>query len=277
MGKYGLPYQGSKSRLAERIVDLLPSATHLFDLFAGGGAISNRALQSGKWQKVHTNDITDSAIFFKDVALGKYHDRCEWISREDFMRFKNSDPWIRLIYSFSCDQHTYLYGEEIEKYKEQVFKLLTSDSIHERRMAYRGIVREIERFITNRKICPALNMEVLERIERLRGIQLPNEVQKLEATQADYRDVEILPGSVIYCDIPYRDTREYRNDAFDHDAFYEWALKQTAPLFVSEYEMPEPDFVCVAEFERVSTFSATNNSLRKIERIFRPRWQVGAK
>lgn len=189
------------------------------------------------------------------------------------MRFKNSDPWIRLIYSFSCDQHTYLYGEEIEKYKEQVFKLLTSDSIHERRMAYRGIVREIERFITNRKIRPALDMEVLERIERLRGIQLSNGVPKLEATQADYRDVEILPDSVTYCDIPYRNAREYRNGTFDHDAFYEWALQQTAPLFISEYDMPS-DFECIAEFERVSTFSATNNSLRKVERIFRPKTQL---
>ena len=30
--KYGLPYQGSKSKLAERIVALLPPATHLYDV-----------------------------------------------------------------------------------------------------------------------------------------------------------------------------------------------------------------------------------------------------
>lgn len=90
---------------------------------------------------------------------------------------------------------------------------------------------------------------------------------------ADYRDIDILPDSVIYCDIPYKGTREYRRDIFDHNAFYEWALAQTAPLFISEYSMPS-DFECVAEFERVSTFSATNNSLRKIERIFRPKTQL---
>lgn len=95
-----------------------------------------------------------------------------------------------------------------------------------------------------------------------------------EMSMKDYRDVEILPDSVIYCDIPYRNTREYRNDTFDHDAFYKWALRQTAPLFISEYWMPEEEFVCVAEFERASTFSATNNSLRKIERIFRPKHQL---
>lgn len=90
----------------------------------------------------------------------------------------------------------------------------------------------------------------------------------------DYRDVEILPDSVIYCDIPYKDTREYRHDTFDHDAFYEWALHQTAPLYISEYSMPEDRFECIAEFERTSTFSATNNALKKTERIYRPRTQL---
>lgn len=91
-----------------------------------------------------------------------------------------------------------------------------------------------------------------------------------EMSMKDYRDVEILPDSVIYCDIPYKGTREYRHDTFNHDAFYEWALRQTAPLYISEYSMPS-DFECVAEFERVSTFSATNNALRKVERIYRPK------
>lgn len=31
--KYGLPYKGSKNKLAERIVRLLPKRTHLVDLF----------------------------------------------------------------------------------------------------------------------------------------------------------------------------------------------------------------------------------------------------
>lgn len=30
---YGIPMQGSKSRIADKIIDLLPSATHFYDLF----------------------------------------------------------------------------------------------------------------------------------------------------------------------------------------------------------------------------------------------------
>ena len=35
--KYGLPYKGSKNKLAERIVDLFPKADNFYDLFCGGG------------------------------------------------------------------------------------------------------------------------------------------------------------------------------------------------------------------------------------------------
>lgn len=85
---------------------------------------------------------------------------------------------------------------------------------------------------------------------------------------ADYRDIEILPDSMVYCDIPYRNKRGYGVDeCFDHDAFYEWALCQDVPVYVSEYTMPD-DFVCISELNRVSTFSATNNAKREIERVF---------
>ena len=70
--KYGLPYQGSKSKLAERIVALLPPATHLYDIFAGGCAITHAALLSGKFKEIHANDISDSVTLFEDALNGKY-------------------------------------------------------------------------------------------------------------------------------------------------------------------------------------------------------------
>ncbi|MBQ2336255.1 MAG: DNA adenine methylase, partial [Victivallales bacterium] len=38
---YGLPYMGSKSDIAKQIVDILPAADTLVDLFAGGCAITH--------------------------------------------------------------------------------------------------------------------------------------------------------------------------------------------------------------------------------------------
>lgn len=53
---------------------------------------------------------------------------------------------------------------------------------------------------------------------------------ELTISVGDYRDVDIPEDSVIICDIPYFQTREYRHNkkAFDHDAFYLWAEAQEA-------------------------------------------------
>lgn len=64
--RYGLPYMGSKSRIAPKIINLLPSADKLYDVFAGGCAITHAALLSGKWDKVIANDITDAPKLFED-------------------------------------------------------------------------------------------------------------------------------------------------------------------------------------------------------------------
>lgn len=40
MSKYGLLYQGSKNKIADKIIDLLPPADNFYDLFAGGSAKS---------------------------------------------------------------------------------------------------------------------------------------------------------------------------------------------------------------------------------------------
>lgn len=96
---------------------------------------------------------------------------------------------------------------------------------------------------------------------------------KLTTKVGDYRNVEILPDSVIYADIPYKSTYGYGIE-FDHEAFYDWCEKQTALVLISEYWMPEDRFVCIAEFERKSTFSATNNSLSRIEKVFVPKGQL---
>ena len=118
--------------------------------------------------------------------------------------------------------------------------------------------------------------------ERLQHLEASNSLKigggnsmsaKLTTKVGDYRNVEILPDSVIYADIPYKDTRDYGIE-FDHEAFYDWCEKQTALVLISEYWMPEDRFVCIAEFERKSTFSATNNSLSRIEKVFVPKGQL---
>ena len=119
--KYGLPYKGSKNKLAERIVRLLPKRTHLIDLFCGGCAVSHAALLMGKYEHIHINDINwMCSTLFIDALNGKYNDENRWISREDFFRLKDTDPYVAVVWSFGNNMRDYLYSKEIEPLKKAI-------------------------------------------------------------------------------------------------------------------------------------------------------------
>ena len=280
--RYGLPYQGSKSKLAERIVALLPEAEHLYDLFAGGCAVTHCAMTVsngpfGKWRHIHANDIADMPQLFRAAISGKYRDERRWISREDFHRLKASDPYVRSVWSFGNKGMDYLYSRELEPYKKALHEMLFAETVQQRRVLYRKVVQLLHDQLG--KASPACleslqSLQRLQSLERLQRLQRLESLQRLETTQLDYREVEIKPDSVIYADPPYRGTEKYGKAGFDHEAFYDWCEQQTAPLFISEYQMPEDRFTCIAEWSRVSSLCATNNSLRVTERIYRPNTQL---
>lgn len=119
--KYGLPYKGSKNKLAERIVRLLPKRTNLVDLFCGGCAVSHAALLMGKYEHIHINDINWMCpTLFIDALNGKYNDENRWISREDFFRLKDTDPYVAVVWSFGNNLRGYLYSKEIEPLKKAI-------------------------------------------------------------------------------------------------------------------------------------------------------------
>lgn len=267
--RYGMPYMGSKNKLAERIVSLLPRAEHLYDVFCGGCAIAHCAALSGKWGHIHINDISDMPQLFVDAVAGKYRDERRWISREDFFALKDSEPYVRSCWSFGNNGQDYLYSREIEPYKRAVWMMLTADSVRERRQAYREVVRQLVPLIKGKTAKVRGDNQSLQ---RLQSLESPG---RLTYSVGDYRDVEIPDGSVIYADIPYR-TSTQKGDygmRFDHEAFYDWCEAQTQPLFISEYSMPEDRFVCVAQWDVVCSTSATNNSLRRVEKLWRPKGQ----
>ena len=115
---YGLPYRGSKSRIAHWVVDNLPRGRVLIDAFAGGCSITHRALLSKKWQTIIANDINDKYTqLFLDAVQGKYRDELRWISREDFERLKLQDAFVACCWSFGNNLKDYMYSRVIEPYK----------------------------------------------------------------------------------------------------------------------------------------------------------------
>ena len=119
--KYGLPYKGSKNRLAEHIVRLMPKADHLIDLFCGGCAVSHAAMLAGKYKHIHINDCDWRPVtLFMDVLAGRYQDDNRWISREQFLQLKDTDPYVAIVWSFGNNMRDYLYSREIEPLKRAI-------------------------------------------------------------------------------------------------------------------------------------------------------------
>ena len=115
---YGLPYMGSKNKLAEEIVSFLPQKKVLVDLFGGGGAISVCASQSGKYEKIIYNELnTLIAETFQKAINGDYENERRWVSREEFEKLKKTDGYVAICFSFSNNCNTYMYGPKIEPYK----------------------------------------------------------------------------------------------------------------------------------------------------------------
>ena len=114
MAGYGLPYTGSKNRLAEKIIKHFPEADTLIDVFFGGGAITHCAMAHNKFKNYIANDIRTTPQFFKECIDGKYSNDLRWISSEDFRNSSRDDWFVRLLWSFSNNCNIYLYGKTTE-------------------------------------------------------------------------------------------------------------------------------------------------------------------
>ena len=115
---YGLPYKGSKNRIAKKILDVLPAAPVLYDVFCGGCAITHAALLSGKYSRVVANDINGMIPHaFETAITGGFRNEDRWISREEFRRLYLSDPYVAICFSFGNNLHEYCYARELEPYK----------------------------------------------------------------------------------------------------------------------------------------------------------------
>ena len=69
------------------------------------------------------------------------------------------------------------------------------------------------------------------------------------------------------CDPPYAGTWEYKAGGFDHQAFYDWCLKQDALVFISEYSMPD-DFFLVDEYFKFNEGGGALKRKAAVERLY---------
>jgi site-specific DNA-adenine methylase len=123
----GIPFMGSKRKLADKIIfhnmEHNPKCGYFYDLFGGGGAISFQALQQKRIKKVVYNELNTGVceLIKKIQKDGVTDDFYNWVSREDFNRYKDNSDWrgglVKTCWSFGNDQKSYIYGKHVEQYK----------------------------------------------------------------------------------------------------------------------------------------------------------------
>lgn len=261
MARYGVPYRGSKSRIAEWVVGNLPSAGTFVDLFAGGCAVTHAALLSGKWTRYVANDVTDAPRLFIDAANGGYADETRIPTREEFMAQKDGDPYIRYLFSFGNNGRDYLFSRDLEEVKVTASRMLVEPDLATRYRLYSRFIRLLSGKVTRRQLVE------LEPCHRLLAFERLQSLQSLQSLQLDYRDVSIPHDSTVYCDPPYRGTNCGCYGGFDFDAFDAWLETCGRLVVVSEYTAPRG---CVEVASRASQCSAAANgkSQKVIERLF---------
>lgn len=290
---YGMPYKGSKNSIAENLIKQLPPAKHFYDLFGGGGAMTHCALLSGKYQFVHYNEL-DPLVFkgFKMFINGDFKNENRWISREDFNRLKDTDPYVAICFSFGNTARTYRYNRQKELFQKAVhFSICFNDNsllseyidlkdfsycftnFKERRL-------ELQKYFTELYKKNKLNDAILkyamynghsigeissnnQSLERLNSFNADN--TRIILTNQSYSDVQIEPNSVIYCDPPYLGTDLY-NSEFNHNEFYEWVRNNSDRVYVSEYHMPD-DFFEIYSIEHKAKLN-DKGSKKTIEKLF---------
>lgn len=98
-------------------------------------------------------------------------------------------------------------------------------------------------------------------IHNLRGVMF---------SSLDYSELMLYKPCIIYCDIPYRDTKQYSiSKDFDYDKFYSWcfAMRDFGHIvFVSEYNMPD-GFECVWSKEVTNSLNTTK-TYKPIEKLY---------
>jgi hypothetical protein len=284
----GIPYMGSKRKLAPDIIRFIQSRhwgiTDFYDLFGGGGSVSFTAVANCHFN-VHYNELNPHIYHLVNYLKSnrtlepKFYD---WVTREEFFRqcAREDADWysgyVMSCWSFGNKQSSYIYGEDIEEMKRlahefvvngcldsmvklevDIPELMNIKNIQKRRIVFCDYIQKgMGRFDLQ-------NQERLQQLERIQNLQ---NLQNLQITNLSYEMVNITGNNpVIYCDIPYKGTGEYKEGGFDHEAFYTWAADSPYAVYISEYAAP---FQEVHAFKHRSSLSATNNKKKTIEKIF---------
>jgi len=269
------------------------------------------AKRPNAFKNLYYNDLNPGlAELLQKAIAGEYGEgyKMPWVSRDEFHAKKSQDAFIRILWSFGNNQKGYLFAPGIEAYKKSAHMAVVFDEFDKTAISVLGFdkwpfyvstqkqkrlfwrkkvafnhkemsrsereqLRRLEQLEQLERLQQLKQLQQLESLERLGGLKKLNSLQnpKLFFSAKDYRQVEILPNSVVYCDIPYKGTAEY-TVKFDHESFYRWAESASFPVFFSEYGACDKRFKLVyqvAKMVKLAPKGATKeNAVKGREKLF---------
>lgn len=253
---YGVCYTGSKNKIAAWVVNNLPYSPVFVDLFAGGCSITHYSMLIGKYPKYIINDLGLAPDLFLSAINGELDNETRWIDRETFHANKETDAYIRYVWSFGNGGMNYVYGENKEAYKKALHysRVLGDDSL----------LKDVE--------VKDSALETLARLKRLQNMKILKNLKTYESIdrlRLDYKEVNIPEATFYYADPPYRSSVRIGNygQEFDANEFDEWLAKIDKPVIVSEYDAPKGTTM-ISSIEKLVTVNCYDNSTRKTEGLF---------
>lgn len=242
--KKGLPYVGNKNRKAQQIIDALPKAKRLVDVFGGSGAISLPATASNRWETVIYNDKKTTVVNLlnaliennKNIDLDLY----THITRKQFFDWRDNKPdsiertLVLLCWSFSNSKKSYVWSKDKEQVRLDLIQKYIVDGDHNL-----SIKDRYQKYLDSKN---PIRLPPIERIKRLELMQTTQVSLPIIYLNMDYSEIPISENDVIYCDPPYINT-PYRYGDFDDNRFYEWLNNlPTNNIFISErYILPHTE------------------------------------
>ena len=300
----GLPYQGSKKKVAKKIVEIIKqnfgTDKIVYDIFGGGGAITAECVMTGL--DVRYNDHCEfiTAAFKKVISSDRDWLKTLIISREEFFKIrakqeKTLDDELKLLVnSFGNNRRTYLYGKSFSdtKYnlaveilaKHDVFSGYKQTETYQnaaRRFdvgepeykEYNQALRQLQQLEGLQQLGRLQQLEQIERLQQLEQIGQLQRLGRLEVTNNDYRAFSDVKGAIIYLDPPYENTDAggYSDSKqFSHAEFYNWAVEMAREniVLLSSYTVSDDRFEEVFRFDSArSTFAGWERKGR-CEKLF---------
>ena len=234
-----MKYIGSKNRISKEILPIIlkdrKEGQYFYDLFCGGGNICDKITGN-----VIANDYNEYAV----KALELIRDDIDGIPKDNF-EFTEAD--YKEVKVFKNEQISFQgYVGFALSYGGKWWGGWRRDGVGKRDYVAESYKNAVK--------------------------QSPN-LQNVNFSSKSYDKVILQPNSIIYCDIPYKNTTKYKTGEFDYEKFYIWCIEkhnEGHQVFISEYYMPEDRFECVWSKEVNSSLDKNTVGKKNVEKLWIP-------